>query len=120
MWEIEGTQEFAAWYNELSDEASESVDSAVRALELSGPSLGRPFADTLEGSRHSNMKELRPRGGHLRIIFAFDPRRVAILLVGGDKSGEWHKCYQAAIPWADKLYDDHLHALKKERNLSNG
>ncbi len=70
--------------------------------------------DTISGSRHANMKELRPRGGNLRVLFAFDPRRLAILLIGGDKSGEWNAWYQRMIPLADDLYDEHLATLKRE------
>ncbi|HEY7030378.1 MAG TPA: type II toxin-antitoxin system RelE/ParE family toxin [Thermomicrobiales bacterium] len=114
MWEIEGTDEFAAWYRGLTEAQSESVDMAVRALELGGPALGRPYVDSLTASRHANMKELRPRGGNLRILFAFDPRRSAILLLGGDKTGRWGRWYREAIPIADDLYDEHLETLKKE------
>jgi hypothetical protein len=63
------------------------------------------------------MKELRPRGGHLRILFAFDPRRHAILLLGGDKSGKWSSWYETAIPEADRLYDEHLQELRDEGAL---
>jgi hypothetical protein len=60
------------------------------------------------------MKELRPRGGNLRILFAFDPRRMAILLIGGDKTSRWQAWYQNFIPVADRLYDEHLETLRKE------
>jgi hypothetical protein len=83
-------------------------------LEEHGPSLARPFADTVRGSRHANMKELRPRGGNLRVFFAFDPRRAAILLIGGDKTNRWQEFYTEMIPRADALYDDHLAELRKE------
>lgn len=63
------------------------------------------------------MKELRPRGGHMRVLFAFDPRRTALLLLGGDKSGRWHTWYAEAIPQADQLYDEHLEALRREGEL---
>ena len=79
-----------------------------------GPTLGRPYADTIQGSRYANMKELRPRGGTIRILFAFDPRRVAILLLGGDKRGQWHAWYDTAIPTADRLYGRYLDDLKRE------
>lgn len=114
MWAIEVTDEFAAWYDGLSEADSEAVDTAVRALELGGPTLGRPFVDTLADSRHPNMKELRPRRGNIRIPFAFDPRRVAILLLGGDKIGQWNRWYQEAIPQADELYDAYLEELRIE------
>lgn len=73
--------------------------------------------DTLEGSRHSNMKELRPPGGNIRVLFAFDPRRMAILLIGGDKTGEWQEWYDKMIPVADELYDVHLEELREEGEL---
>jgi hypothetical protein len=60
------------------------------------------------------MKELRPRRGHFRILFAFDPRRIAILLIGGDKSGQWEEWYRRMIPHADRLYDEHLATLHQE------
>jgi hypothetical protein len=60
------------------------------------------------------MKELRPRGGHMRVLFAFDPRRMAILLIGGDKSNKWGSWYAEAIPTADELYDEHLQELRDE------
>lgn len=86
-------------------------------MQERGPGLGRPWVDTLVRSRHPNMKELRPRGGHLRILFAFDPRRAAILLLGGDKSGQWSSWYEQAIPQADKLYDEHLRELRDQGTL---
>jgi hypothetical protein len=90
------------------------VTAAVEALEDRGPALGRPFVDAIHTSRHANMKELRPRGGHIRVMFAFDPRRTAILLIGGDKSGQWESWYEEMVPIADALYDQHLLAIEKE------
>ena len=77
--------------------------------------LGRPYADTVNGSRHPNMKELRTqhRGHPLRTLFAFDPRRCAILLIGGDKTGD-AQFYERMIPLADRLYDEHLASLGRE------
>jgi hypothetical protein len=80
MWQIEFTDEFGEWWNELSEEEQEEIDARVRVLEHRGPGLGRPLVDSIASSRHPNMKELR--GGSIRILFAFDPRRVAILLIG--------------------------------------
>lgn len=76
--------------------------------------LGRPLVDTIRGSRHANMKELRPPGGNLRVLFAFNPRRTAILLIGGDKTGRWQEWYDEMIPAADDLYDLHLRELERE------
>ncbi len=101
---------------EYTDE-QERIAIAVEILADRGPALGRPWVDTLEGSRHVHMKELRPRGGHLRVLFVFDPRRAAILLVGGDKSGQWTAWYERAIPAADDLYDEHLVELRQEGEI---
>jgi len=114
VWDVEYTSTFGPWWDELTEDEQERITAAVEVLQEGGPALGRPFVDTLEGSRHPNMKELRPRGGHLRVLFAFDPRRTAILLLGGDKSGRWSAWYREAIPAADQLYDEHLQTLRKE------
>jgi len=63
------------------------------------------------------MKELRSPRGNLRILFAFDPRRMAILLVGGDKTGQWREFYEEEIPKADRLYDEHLKELREEGEI---
>lgn len=117
MWEVEYSDQFEVWWHDLADERQDAVDAAVRMLEERGPSLGRPFVDTLQGSRHANMKELRPRGSNLRVLFAFDPRRTAILLLGGDKTGQWEEWYAVNIPWADALYDEHLATLRSEGEM---
>lgn len=116
-WEVEFTDEFEEWWESLAFSEQEDVRVAVDALEERGPQLGRPFADTLTGSRHTNMKELRPPEGNLRVLFAFDPRRMAILLIGGDKTGRWKEFYRQMIPVADELYDEHLRELRKEGEL---
>jgi hypothetical protein len=116
-WEVEYTDEFEVWWRTLSESDQELITIAVAVLEEKGPGLGRPWADTIEGSRHANMKELRPRGGHIRVLFAFDPVRVAILLLGGDKRDQWSAWYEQAIPEADRLYDEHLDELRDERDL---
>jgi len=84
-------------------------------LEEVGPQLGRPLVDTLEGSQYPNMKELRVKFGerHLRSLFIFDPRRTALLLVGGDKTGKWSRWYGPAMQKAEELYADHLRKLEK-------
>ena len=79
-----------------------------------GPTLGRPLVDTLAGSKLANLKELRPRRTNIRVLFIFDPWRSAILLVAGDKSGQWDKWYRTAIPHADQLYDDYLAERRRE------
>jgi hypothetical protein len=111
-WEVEYTDQFGDWFAELDGREQATIVAAVKILQERGPSLGRPLVDTMKSSRHANMKELRPRGGALRILFAFDPRRVAILLIGGDKSNRWETWYRDFIPIADQLYDEHLEILK--------
>lgn len=113
-WKVELTAEAEAWYAALSDEDANRMAAAFDELERRGPSLGRPFVDSIKGSRHHHMKELRSVGGHLRALFAFDPRRHAVVLLGGDKSGDWTGWYGRNIPLADKLYDRHLRSLGKE------
>jgi len=118
-WEVEYTDEFEVWWGQLSEDDQDRIRATVEILEEAGPVLGRPLVDTLEGSRLPNMKELRPRGGHLRVLFAFDPRRVAILLLGGDKSGRWKAWYAEAIPAAEQLYEEHLAQLRDEGELTD-
>jgi hypothetical protein len=112
VWEVEYTDEFGRWWGSLQPEEQDRVAAAVELLEVAGPSLGRPMVDTIKASKHPNMKELRP--GSMRVLFAFDPRRSAILLLGGDKSGCWEEWYVEAIPAADRLYDGHLNRLLEE------
>jgi len=115
MWEVEFTDEFERWWQTLDEHEQESLLAGVSLLQQLGPLLGRPHADTIKGSRHSNMKELRTqhRGRPLRTMFAFDPRRSAILLIGGDKTGD-NRFYDRMIPLADRLYDEHLHELREK------
>lgn len=120
LWDIEVTDEFTDWYNGLGDEDVGRVNRAVEVLDQHGPGTGRPFVDTIRGSRHANMKELRPRGGHLRILFAFDPRRTAVLLIGGDKTGEWSAWYARMIPIADAPYDAHLATRQRGEGETGG
>jgi hypothetical protein len=115
VWEIEVTDEFARWWDALTVDQQESVTDRVDLLGERGPDLGRPVVDHIEASRHHNMKELRAsQGGVLRVLFMFDPRRHVILLVGGDKSGNWSGWYDKAIPLADDLYDRYLAELEDE------
>lgn len=118
MWEVIGTDEFAAWYlDELTDEQRGAVDARVDLLEATGPTLGRPTVDTIQASKHHNLKELRcSKDGALRILFIFDPLRQAVLLLGGDKSEdeEWNDWYLTAVPRADALYDEYLNELRDE------
>jgi hypothetical protein len=109
MWEVLYTDEFGAWFETLTEDQQDAVIARVDLLEVEGPALGRPTVDTIAGSRHPNMKELRvSKGGAVRILFAFDPRRQAVLLIGGDKAGQWHAWYEEAIPVANALFDGYL------------
>jgi hypothetical protein len=108
-WEVEASDEFIDWYHSLDEQEGVSVDSAVDMLEEYGPALGRPYADTLKGYSYPNLKELRVQhaGRPFRILFAFDPRRNACLILGGDKTGDpnW---YSDAIRRAEAIYALHL------------
>jgi hypothetical protein len=119
-WEVEFTPQAEQWYMGLGREDTNRIAAAFNQLERKGPTLGRPFADSIEGSRHHNMKELRSIGGHLRALFAFDPRRHAIVLLGGDKANDWKGWYERNVARADKLYDNHLRALGKEGTWPTG
>lgn len=114
-WEVEYTDEFGVWWNGLTEAAQEDVRAEVVLLRSLGPSLARPHVDSVASSKHANMKELRiqHRGRPYRVLFAFDPRRAAILLIGGDKTGKgrWYKQF---VPVADRLYDEHLETLQRE------
>lgn len=114
-WAVEYTDQFGAWWNDLTESEQEDVGAVVILLREKGPTLTRPYSDSVHGSRHSNMKELRIQhaGDPYRVLYAFDPRRYAILLLGGDKTGDarWYATY---VPIADDLYDEHVAALKRE------
>ena len=94
-WEVEYTDELGAWWDDLTEAEQVSIDSSVRLLEEKGPNLGFPHSSGIEGSKHSHMRELRVQHGGrpYRILYAFDPRRSAILLIGGDKTGN-KRCIQ--------------------------
>jgi hypothetical protein len=117
MWTVATTDEFDTWFTALDEDCRAEVMAKVELLKILGPRLGRPHADTLNGSRHANMKELRAdtKDKVMRIAFAFDPNRAAILLVAGDKSGVNQKrFYRQLLSKADQLYDLHLAAIKKK------
>ncbi len=115
MIEIEYTNEFEQWWLGLTQDQQEALDDRVTLLAEVGSGLKRPTVGAIKSSRHPNMKELRvSKGGALRVLFAFDPRRNAILLLGGDKSGQWTEWYEWAIPAADSLYDLYLTELRNE------
>jgi hypothetical protein len=114
-YEVEYTDEFEAWWDGLNEAEQDSVDVAVRLLEDRGPSLPFPYSSGIKGSRHGHMRELRiqHQGEPYRVLYAFDPRRTAILLIGGRKSGD-DRWYETIVPQADDLYDQHLFELSRE------
>ena len=118
-WDIEYTDEFAEWWSELPRRARVSVTAAVDLLIEHGPSLRFPHSSDVRGSRHGRMRELRVQSGGnpIRIFYAFDPRRIAILLIGDDKRGD-DRFYRAYVPIADRLYDEHLREIRDEGLIS--
>lgn len=114
-WDVEYTDQFGAWWAVLDEDEQESVDAYVRLLEARGPHLPFPYSSGIQSSRHRGMRELRiqHQGRPYRVLYAFDPRRAAILLIGGEKTGD-DRWYQTFVPRADDLFDEHLETLKRE------
>ena len=114
-WVVEYTDEFEEWWGILNEGEQIDVDAIVGRLEERGPQLPHPFSSGVKTSRHAHMRELRVQshGDPLRVFYAFDPRRAAILLIGGNKAGDG-RFYERMVPLADDLYDDHLEELKGE------
>lgn len=119
-WDVEHTDEFEEWWEGINEDEQESVSASVGLLIARGPRLGFPHSSGIESSRHSHMRELRVQHGGepYRILYAFDPRRTAILLIGGNKTGN-DRWYDIFVPVADRLYDDHLRALRMEGLLDD-
>ena len=117
-WDVEFTDEFGAWWRTLTEDQQDDIAYSVGLLAELGPVLGFPHSSQVNGSRHSHMRELRTqsRGRPLRTLYAFDPLRAAILLLGGDKTGD-DRWYEKFVPVADQLYDKHLEELRKEGKL---
>jgi hypothetical protein len=115
VWEVEGTDEFSGWFVNLTDDEQVSVGRIVDLLVEHGPSLPFPHSSGVSMSRHRHMRELRiqHQGRPYRVPYAFDPRRWAILLIGGDKTGD-DRWYEQNVPKADASYDNHLLQLEKE------
>ena len=115
-WEVEFTDEFEEWWHTLSETEQGKVDARVGLLMERGPNLGFPFSSQVKTSRFPEMRELRAQAGGdpLRILYAFDPRRIAILLVAGDKTGD-DRWYETNVPIADRLFENHLRMIEKER-----
>jgi hypothetical protein len=115
-WEVEFTDEFGKWWDHLSAPEQKSVDFTVSLLQEAGPTLKMPHSSGVASSRHSNMRELRIQheGRPYRVLYAFDTRRAAILLMGGDKTGN-DRWYEEYVPLADELYDRHLREIENEQ-----
>lgn len=114
-WEVEYLDAFEDWWNDLSESEQEDVAAYVQLLEEKGPSLPFPYSSGVESSRHHHMRELRIQhaGDPYRVLYAFDPRRTAILLIGGNKTGD-DRWYDKNVPVADKLYDEYLARLNNK------
>ncbi len=126
MWEVDLSL-IETWLDTLDRQAVEAILAGVNVLEQQGPTLGRPLVDTITSSRLKNMKELRPASpgkSEIRILFAFDPARMAIMLIGGDKASgkgkrdKWSGWYRKAVPEAERLYEEHLKELEDDENAN--
>jgi hypothetical protein len=117
MWEVEYTDEFNEWWETLTEDEQKRVAFVVNLLRKAGPSLPFPYSSNVKSSRHKAMRELRSQheGRPLRTFYAFDPRRTAILLIGGEKSGD-DMFYETMVPIADKIYDNYLKEIREEHN----
>jgi hypothetical protein len=120
-WDIEVTDEFVAWFTVgLDDGERVSVVAIVDLLEEYGPALPHPYSSDIRSSQHGRMRELRVQhqGNPYRVFYCFDPRRSAILLIGGDKTGD-DRFYEKMVPLADQLYDEHLDELRREGRIDD-
>jgi len=117
MWNVEFTDEFEEWWKTLNEDEQRRVAFSVNLLEQVGPSLPYPHSTDVKQSRHGSMRELRSQceGRPLRTFYAFDPRRTAILLIGGDKTGD-DRFYDVMVPLADRIYDKYLLEIQEEKN----
>jgi hypothetical protein len=107
-WDVILLDEVEQWFFSLDRDTMAAVTGAIDLLELEGPTLGRPIVDKVNGSKFHSMKELRPAGTSIRVLFIFDPARQAILLLGGDKAGDWKRWYDRNIPIADARFESWL------------
>ncbi len=117
-WEVEYTDEFEVWWDDLNESEQIDVSAVVQLLETKGPQLPFPHSSGVNSSAYSHMRELRiqHKGQPYRVLYAFDPIRHTLLILGGNKTGDddW---YEKNIPIADKIYDEHLKLLKKEGSI---
>ncbi|MGH3426059.1 MAG: type II toxin-antitoxin system RelE/ParE family toxin [Candidatus Dormibacteraceae bacterium] len=113
-WQVKVVEPALSWLHELrrqDRETAQLVGAAIEVLKADGPGLGRPLVDTIKGSSIKNLKELRPGSSgssEVRLLFVFDPEQQAVLLVAGDKSGQWKQWYRKAIAEAEAAYTDYL------------
>lgn len=114
-WSVILNEEFKEWFDSLDDDVQTEMLAHVRLLSERGPNLGRPYVDSIKESNHSNMKELRVQhaGKPWRILFAFDIKRSAILLVGGNKAGD-KRWYKDNVPLADQRFSRHLADIRQQ------
>jgi hypothetical protein len=117
VWEVEYTDEFEGWWDSLSEAEQIDIAAIVELLEIRGANLKFPYSSSIEGSKLSHLRELRIQhaGEPYRVLYAFDPRRCALLLIGGNKTGK-DRWYEIHIPIAERLYQDHLEILEQEKN----
>lgn len=117
-WVVEFTEEFREWWNQLTEDQQDDVAYSVRHLIEFGPALGFPHSSKVTSSRYPQMRELRTQSGGnpLRTLYAFNPLRSAILLIGGEKTGD-DRWYEKFVPIADRLFEQHLLELKKEGSI---
>ena len=117
-WDVEYTDEWWDWFDRLVESAQDAVSVAVELLERAGPRLPYPHSSKIIGSRRAHMRELRIQSGGrpFRCLYALDPRRTAILLLGADKTGS-RRWYAEHVPRADRLYDEHIEALRREGRI---
>jgi hypothetical protein len=118
IWEIVFHREFEEWFFTQDNEVQKSIAMVLDILEEQGASLGRPYADMIKGSTFTNMKELRVQhdGNPYRILFAFDPQRQAVLLIGGDKGGD-KRWYEKNIPIAERRFTEYLEETDGGKSL---
>jgi hypothetical protein len=120
VWNVEFTDEFESWWTELDGSVQDAIDRSVHLLEARGPAMTFPHSSDVRGSKHGNMRELRVQaaGDPYRVFYAFDPRRTAILLIGGSKVGDV-QFYERMTPIADRLYDEHHKELAREERAGD-
>ena len=115
--EVTQSEEFASWFEGLREVEQDTVTAALKRLELKGVDLRYPKSSGVHQSKHGHMRELRidTRGEAIRVFYAFDPRRKAVVLVGGRKRGEEKRFYREHVRRADAIYDEYLRQLRRER-----